>query len=473
MSQIQPSQISTTPQIKSPTLHLYRYVLRNSINDRPEMLQQRRELFDENLQKLTTELLSSMGKTASDWVKLVPIEQEIATTGTVLDLTNVPSEFLKPNDHRLYLESGIFRSRLTALRLNDTYLLRLTRYVPSSKSNQDIDIFENLRANIINLPIKKQQTVILGQTAILAGIFPPSQSSLKDIAAKCLSSYYGKKIDPNNVKEDLFLDSPFYIHSENVQIPFNNYFIEINQLTCVFLYKDQPTEQKADKVYRILQELLLSYHKIEFFQGQSLVLKKLLDEKYKEIEHLTEDYQKQQWKRKSMTKLPQESLEYYKMLSFLKDQVRTIQVNFDNYHKLLEEIKKIGDTPIFLDNFEKNIKSYIAQIESNIGFLSPGIQLYEKLMLSLQTQISINEAAIQDRQVKLGQLLTGSCATIAIGQILYEPIKTTVSRSVDKGGNQISVQTLWYGAGLTIILSICCGYFLSKLVYQWFTKEKF
>ena len=372
-----------------------------------------------------------------------------------------------------FCQSGIFRSRLTALRLNDTYLLRFTRYVPSAKSKQDIDIFENLRTNIINLSVEKQQTVILGQTVILTGIFPPSQSSLKDIAAKCLSSYYGKKIDPNNVKEDLFLDSPFYIHPETLQIQFNNYSIEINQLTCVFLYKDQPTEQKADRVYRILQELLLSYHKIEFFQGQSLVLKRLLGEKYKEIERLTEDYQKQQWKRQSLTKLPQDSLEYYKMLSFLEDQARTIQVNFNNYQKLLEEIKQIGNTPIFFDNFERNIKSYLAQIESNIGFLSPGIQLYEKLMLSLQTQVSINEAAIQDRQAKLGQILSGVGAAIGIGQIMYEPIKTTISQRLDRGESQISIQSLWYGAGLTIILSICCGYLLSKLVYQWFTKEKF
>lgn len=98
-------------------------------------------------------------------------------------------------------------------------------------------------------------------------------------------------------------------------------------------------------------------------------------------------------------------------------------------------------------------------------------------MLSVQTQVSIDDAAIQkqqgQRQAKLGQLLTGSCAAIAIGQILYEPIKTTVSQGIDRGQNQISVYSLWYGAGATIILSICCGYLLSKLVYQWFTKEKF
>lgn len=98
-------------------------------------------------------------------------------------------------------------------------------------------------------------------------------------------------------------------------------------------------------------------------------------------------------------------------------------------------------------------------------------------MLSVQTQVSIDDAALQkqqnQRQAKLGQLLTGASAAIAIGQILYEPIKTTVSQRIDRGQNQISIYSLWWGAGLTIIMSIFCGYMLSKLVYQWFTKEKF
>jgi chromosome segregation ATPase len=208
-------------------------------------------------------------------------------------------------------------------------------------------------------------------------------------------------------------------------------------------------------------------------------LKKRLSQLYEDIERLTEKYHQQKWNTESLKKLPQDSLEYYKKLSFLEDQARAIKINSSNYQERLKQIEQdLGqEAPKFFTEFEKDINFYTDQIKSNIGFLTPGIQLFEKLMLSVQTQVSIDDAAIQkqqnQRQAKLGQLLTGASAAIAIGQILYEPIKATVSQRIDRGQNQISIYSLWSSAGLTIIMSIFCGYLLSKLVYQWFTKEKF
>jgi hypothetical protein len=112
-------------------------------------------------------------------------------------------------------------------------------------------------------------------------------------------------------------------------------------------------------------------------------------------------------------------------------------------------------------------------MKANIGFLSPGVQLYEKLMLSVQTQVSISEDAIRDRQAKLGQLFTGLGAAIAIGQIISQPMTSTLSLYLDKGKNQPSVTSLWLGALLTVILSIMVGYAISVKFYQRFTKDRF
>ena len=465
-----PTQTSTTVKVLSPTLHLYHYVLRNGINEHPETLKERRKLFNDNLQKIASHLTTSTGKSGSDVVKLIPIEQE--RFGTVLDFTSVPPECQKPNNDRLYFETGIIRSRLAARRINDTYFLRLIRYIPSAKGEQSLDLFENLSEHLGSLQVE------LGQTAILAGILDPqpSSQSIDSVAATCLSHYYSKPIPSDKLIDNEFLDSHFYIYPQTVTIKqFNEYSIESTNLACVFLYKDQAAEGQADKVYSIFQNFLLSYHKINFFYCQSLVLKKILAKQYEAIERQTEDYPEQKWDGKSLIELPQQSLDYYKQLSFLEDQARLVEVHQSNYRECIEQIEqKTGQkVPAFFADFEKDIAFYLEQMKADIGFLSPGIQLYEKLMLSVQTQVSINEAAIQDRQAKLGQLLTGVGTAIAIGQIVSQPITTTLSLYLDKGKTEPSLSSLWLSASLTITLSILTGYAISVRVYQWFTKDKF
>src|SRR5512136_1134156 len=291
-----PSQISpavNAVKILSPTLHLYQYVLRNSINDRPETLETRRKAFSDNLQKLAEHLPTTSGQKASEFVKLLPLDGELAPFGTVLDLTNVPPECLKPNNDRLYFQKGIISRQLAARCLNDTYLLRFTSYVSSKEGEQSLAIFANLGEHITNLGVE------LGQTVILAGIIPQSLYSPDEIlplAAECLTHYTGAQIQPEQLKKDEFLGSPFCIYAQPVTVAQEGvYSVSSIQLTCVFLYKDEKTERDADKVYRLLQELLLSYHKINFFHSQSQVLEKILSQQYEAIERLTEDYTQKKW----------------------------------------------------------------------------------------------------------------------------------------------------------------------------------
>jgi hypothetical protein len=469
------TQTSTTVKVLSPTLHLYHYVLRNAINERPETLENRRKFFSDNLHKLGTHLTSSTGKIASDFVKLVPIEQDPPESGTILDLTNVPTECLKPNDDRLYLDTGIICSRLAARRLKDTYLLRFTSYVPSIHQEQPLPIFANLGENIASLPLE------LGQTVILAAILPTSHYSLPDIpliTTECFKHYYGTPVAPDKLIVNEFLGSPFCIYAQPITFKFDKYTVETIHLACVFLYRDITVEQQADKVYLILQNMLLSYHKIHFFHSQSTILKKILAEQYEAIELLSKEYPQRQWNSQSYKKLPQQSLEYYKNLSFLEDQAKTIEINLKNYQECIRQIeeKTRENVPEYFTKFEQESNHHLEQIKINIGFLSPGIQLYDKLMLSIQTQVSIDEATSQnqrsEQQAQLGQILAGVGAAIGVGQIITPPITATVSQYFDKGKTQPSVLSLWLGAGLAISVSILAGCYISRKVYQWFTKQK-
>lgn len=463
-------QNSPTVKVESPTLHLYYYRLRHGINESPKAVQDRREKFQDNLNKIASHLSSSTGKKGSDIVKLIPIEQE--HDGTVLDFYSVPPECRQLNNDRLYFETGIIRSRLAARRFNDTYIIRLIRYVPSVQGEQPLELFENLSEHLNELDVE------LGQTVIFAGIVSTlsHSQSTDSIAAECLSNYYSKAIPTDELIVNEFLNCPFYIYSQTVLTKtIDKYSIESKKLAFVFLYKDEQVEKQADTVYNILQNLLLSYHKIIYFYSQSLILQNILRQQYEAIERLTEDYAQRKWDKLSLSKLPQQSLDYYKRLSFLEDQTRLIEIHQSNYRKCLEEIElKTGQNPPrFFSDFESEIDRNIRQMKSEISFLSPGTGFYEKLMLSVQTQVSLNEDAIRDRQAKLGQVLTGVGAAIAIGQIVAQPTTNTLSIYLDKGQNQPSLVSLWLGALLTITLSLAVGYATSAKVYQWFTKDKF
>ncbi len=298
------------------------------------------------------------------------------------------------------------------------------------------------------------------------------------IATTCLSKYYSQPIDPEKLIADEFLGSPFYLYLQPVTFQqFNDYSVESIQLACVFLYQDEATEGKADKVYLIFQYLLLSYHKIKFFYSQSLVLKSLLEEQYKNIECLTEDYARQKWDSQSLKKIPQESLRYYQRLAFLEDQAKLVEVNLKNYQECLQQIaKKTGQTsPKFFINFERDIVFYLEQIKADIGFLSPALHLYEKLMLSVQTQVGIDEAEIQEiqnlRQAQLGQIFAGIGTAIALGQILTQPITTTISQKLEPTQNTPSLTSLWLGASASIVISLFIGYLISIVAYRWLIKD--
>ncbi len=485
------TETNTTVKVKvlSPTLHFYHYVLRQSLNESLEERKERRKFFENNLKEITSRLTCKKEKFVSDFLQLIDIKKE-PSSGTIFDFKNTKlsdkcpnlnatdkCECHKPNSDRLYLETGIFKSRLAARCLNDTYFLRLTRYISSNEGEQSLNSFANLSEYLNTLKIE------LGQTAILAGIVQsplPPETTTRQIAVSCLHKYFSQipeeEIEEKISQEYKFLDSPFYVLSREITLEqsIENYQFKTTNLACVFLYKDEAAERKADRVYSIFRNLLFSYHKINYFYFQSRSLKIRLKQLYKAIEEQTKSDRQQILDPQILVKLPQESLQYYQLLSFFEDQARLIKVQQRNYQEAIEIIEKqTGEAiPKFFTNFQENINFYLDQMEADIGFLSPAIQLYERLMLSVQTQVSINEAAIQEKQDKLGQILTVAGTTIALGQIAQQPITTTISQRIDGVKSlQPSLFSLWISAIVTIVFSLIIGYGVSRILSRWFTKK--
>lgn len=453
---------STTAEIFSPTLHLYYYVLRQGFNETDETLNLRRQFFGENLQKIAATLTARTAESAADFVKLLPPEEVlISPFGTVLDLSKAPDECLKQNSDRLYFKTGLIQSRLAARCLNDTYFLRLTRYVPFAEGKQSLDSFINLAAGVQNLQIE------LGQTAILAGVLDReySKEEKRAIAARCLTNFYDAEISPEALKVNEFLSSQFYIYALPVTVKqFQEFAFESVNLTCVFLYENETTEKQADKVYRIFQNLLWSYHKIHYFYSQSLWLKKLLGKEYTALERLTEEYAAGKLKSESWRRLPEDYLEYQKQLSFLGDQLQLVEVNSGNYGECLRQIEReTGErVPQFFAEFEEINRFYRQQMKANIAFMSPAIAIFEKLMLSVQTQVSIEDAELRQKQVRLqgrlGQIIVGVGCAIALLQILAPLLAVTMPQSA---------LDLWLAAGASLIASVGIGYGISAIAYRW------
>lgn len=466
------------PKIKliSPTLHLYYYVLSHGMNEDSQTRQERRKTFTENLDKITSHLTSETGKNAQGFVKLVPLDSNFSSlpSNSLLDFSKVPSECKPFDDGLIELKTGIIDSLLGIFLLNDSYLLRLTRYIDTAEGEQSLNTFSNLSEYINELKVE------LGQTAILAGILPSLTTPEKNdlIATHCLNQYCNQVIDPKKIITDEFLGCPFYIYPQNVKVKQpDDYLVDSVKLVCVFLYKNEDIESKADDIYPIFQDLLLSYHKITFFYAQSRILKSRLEQQYKDIECLTEKYSKQEWNSLSLKQIPLESLYYYQRLTFLQDQKNSVEVNLKNYQKCLQDIETVTGQipPNFFTAFEIKIKFYLEQIKTDISFLSPALHLYDKLMLSVQTQISIDEAKRQDNQsekeAQLGQIFTGIGTAIAIGQLLTEPLIKTISQYLEPTQENPSLTSLWIGTSVSILISLIMGYLISLIAYRWLKKS--
>ncbi|MEL4896904.1 hypothetical protein, partial [Crocosphaera sp. Alani8] len=269
------------------------------MNEDSKTRQEKRNTFTKNLEKITSHLSSETGKNAKDFVNLVSFDSNFSSlpSKSILDFSHVPSECQQFEDGLLDLKTNIFCSFLGVFLLNDTYLLRLTNYIPTEEGQKPLNSFSNLSEYVNDLQLE------LGQTIILAGILPEQTTSEENnlIANHCLSEYYNQAIDPKNIISNEFLGCPFYIYPQKVKVQQpDNYIVDSVKLVCVFLYKSEDIESKADDIYPIFQDLLLSYHKINFFYAQSRILKNRLEQQYKDIECLTEEYTKQPWNRQAL-----------------------------------------------------------------------------------------------------------------------------------------------------------------------------
>ncbi|MEL4896620.1 hypothetical protein [Crocosphaera sp. Alani8] len=114
-------------------------------------------------------------------------------------------------------------------------------------------------------------------------------------------------------------------------------------------------------------------------------------------------------------------------------------------------------------------------MKTDISFLSPALNLYDKLMISVQTQVSIDEAKRQDskseKEAQLGQIFAGIGTAIAVGQLLTGPLTKTISQHLEPTQQNPSLKSIWLGTSISIIISLIMGYIISLIAYKWLKKD--
>ncbi len=114
-------------------------------------------------------------------------------------------------------------------------------------------------------------------------------------------------------------------------------------------------------------------------------------------------------------------------------------------------------------------------MQTDIAFLKPALHLYDKLMLSVQTQVSIEDAQRQEnkseKEAQLAQILTGTAAVIALGQLLTEPLIKTISQQLEPIQENPSLKSIWLGTIFSICISLMVGFIISWIAYKWLKKD--
>ena len=340
------------------------------------------------------------------------------------------------------------------LQIGDTYALQVNH---SGKLNangeyndepQDIEneLFVKLKQDISKHI--SEQTGTIGQTWLVWGKLTSHKADveIEDIAQKCytqiVSNYDWKrdfiskgKLVKGTVFELWYCPQNLGVNGKELWETFRQQSHHV--LIWLFPVDISPSEMRTavQSVYHNLIRLWQYRHKVVWSYYQSRYQKTLLKREYvqiqpsikqtRELPHLL------QTKSLKLSKL-QETLtanlinlsDYTIALNYLENQIRTIQVNLDNYKSRLNEMQKKyeGSDLEFLKTFSDSeiyANKYQQQVEVDYANLKPGLTLLQNLNSTIQGIIDLE-------QTKSDRALDNTIALAGIG-LAISGITATVS----------------------------------------------
>ncbi|OIP70992.1 MAG: hypothetical protein AUK43_07605 [Oscillatoriales cyanobacterium CG2_30_40_61] len=421
--------------VKNPQLTLIAFQLRNNLVLGDEPIETADHLW-EKCQELGKTLNSPHLKTLID--RLDKHQEKIGFPPGVDDLPNDYVELL--SDRVLHFnaipepDKPQLKGEIYPLQIHDTYAIDITFRRPEAVVNlSEFNYF--LNPNYCLLPKNIQSD--LGQTLILFAQPLLSESDhYQDFANACVEALF-----PSSDAQRLLANSPSV--GELFGSPIFEYDTGYNpsrQIHLLIWFNCSPQTQELEeqgKYYELLINLLCCRHKILYsytqarwcYQQAKNLYKELLP-KVEKLKNLSPNQtEKLEVLKKELIEIPQSFFEYDEYIQQMKLHLNTIRTNLKNYQHYLNKLNNIliseDDLPFF-NEFETRTKNkFIEQINVDLGYLTPGQNLFSELINTIRGLVEIEQAEI-DRSLETTIAILG--VSLGVGGIAASTFSGYVER---------------------------------------------
>ncbi|GET39958.1 hypothetical protein [Microseira wollei] len=397
------SEIPQTMGLHSPSLTLYAFHLRNSINQglqptvaaAPRLWEQLVDLGNTlnipELQTLRQKLICYEGD------RYFPeAEDFLGTEYLTLLQNNEPSLHFQVPPQPGGLE---IQGLLCPFRLHDTYAIDLTLF------SQDTPTLPQLNDLNPNNLISQNIQASLGQTLLLFG--QPSleiqEDSERVLADACVAQLFPGKHSIDLVDPGSLLGNPIFEYESRLSNPGNKLHI------LIWLKCQEMKPHHMDRVSEILLHLLWCRHKILYVYQQSRGCVDRAKKLYGSLEQYTSNFRQisETPNRRShlidlLAKLRQMELDYANYLDDLTEQEKTIAINEINYKTYLEKLENFPGTKLsFCQEFLRYVgKKLQGQIRADREYLGIGGDRLQRLKATVQESIATEPVASEPPSAK-------------------------------------------------------------------------
>lgn len=275
---------------------------------------------------------------------------------------------------------------LCPFRLHDTYAIDLTL---SSKNRFTLPQLSHLNPENLLLPPQIQPS--LGQTLLLFGKPLETQENYKSLADDCVAQILLERNSTEFVSEGYLLGNLIFEYESAHTDPTQKLYVLV-WFKCQDMNPDH-----MDIVAEVTLYLLWCRHKIQYVYHQSRWCDARAKQLYGKLEDFRQRFSKvsqltnKQWHLRILqAELQQLGLEYTRYLEDIKDHDNTIAINEQNYRVKLQKLEALPATELdlwqnFLQYTEKKLRK---QIQKDLRFLERGCDRLQHLKVILQETIA-------------------------------------------------------------------------------------
>lgn len=433
------SKISIAQRLCNPSLTLYAYHLRTDINNGPDQTSSDADQLWKSLVKLGCDLqipeLQNLkqqlicyqnGQYAPESENLLRLKRQNLLR---LQKESLDFQLMAPKGDKDLQLDGF----LCPFLLHDTYAVDLTLLFNGSITLEQLKQFNPKK---LLLPPYIQAS--LGQTLLLYGelMEPCNEDEVLKLANDCVVQLLGTHNRFDLDGESKLLGNQIYEYETLERDPSKRCRI------LVWLINPKtPIIENLELVATYLLELLCPYHKIlyaydqaQWCQRQAEEISSFVDQFSKIFLNITlKDRVSKFYNFKELLpELYKKTLEYSRYIRDLADHESTIAINIKNYESRFNKLGELGksaenDLSFFREFIALTYNKYQTQIQFSRQHLESGSKLIDTVIAMVTIERAELEAAIeeaaQDREKRLGILITLLGTSLAFSSISVELIK--------------------------------------------------